>query len=400
MSWGREIFLLQCQNVEDAEAKGIRFAGIYESKYDIFHIDWISESNLLVYDYSREFKILYTESFNTINNAKFTENKFDYDKAVISSQALDPDISFQIYPMEKNTRNNRPILYYTNTIITNQFPRRVFILGYKRMYIGRHFEWKEHIQDFVNKKEWLSAFALFVSFAQGKNKTFAGLPIKSQERKDVIREYGAEVVSNYITAIRDENGPPELTTIIKVWKTVVLIVIDLLVSIENYEFLFRDIKRMFENFGIQDLFMDSLEAFIFRNRIREIPNEPFREVVKYYTEKDRISVLQYLMVNIEMRGIDIDYAINLCMEYNLLTALFYFCSHREVSQGGADFLTPIVRALTLCQKNMTDKNAENNELGIKFLWFVSMTINGKMFPSGSIPNDIWEDKVSAMFLMT
>jgi len=156
---------------------------------------------------------------------------------------------------------------------------------------------------------------------------------------------------------------------------------------------------MFENFGIQDLFMDSLETFIFRNRIKYVPNEPFREMVKYYTEKERISVLQYLMVNIEMRGIDIDYAINLCMEYNLLTALFYFCSHRENSQGGADFLTPIVRALTLCQKNITDKNAENNELGIKFLWFVSMTINGKMFPTGTIPNDIWEDKVRGVLVL-
>lgn len=93
-----------------------------------------------------------------------------------------------------------------------------------------------------------------------------------------------------------------------------------------------------------------------------------------------------------MKDMDIDYAMGLCMEYKLLTPLMFLCSHREDSEG-ADFLTPIAQALSVYKQSLEEKNPAAKEYGLKFLWFLDMAIQGKMFPSGEMPEDIWEEKV-------
>lgn len=101
-------------------------------------------------------------------------------------------------------------------------------------------------------------------------------------------------------------------------------------------------KKWFTDFGLKQTFFESLEPFILRNRIKAIPNDPFREVMNYYAELDKMDVLQYLVVNLSLKDIDFDYTITLCMERNLLTAMMYLCTHRE---NDPDFITPISRAL-------------------------------------------------------
>ena len=339
-------------------------------------------------------KVLCASKFNLPETG---EENFDYPSAVINAQLLDPDIAFQIYRNEKTSkfeiasgRHQRPILYYTNTIAADQISRSVYILGAKRMYMGRHFEWKEYIENLTSDAEWLHAFAVFVSISNGSNRMFAGLPNNPKERKTLLQKYGAELIMEYIKNMNKMEG--KLSPTNHMWKTIVLTVIDFLVSIENFTFLFNDVKKVLEKCGHHDLFLECLEPFILKNRIKYIPNEPFRDVVNYYSEKDKVNVLQYLMVNIEMHDLDLDFAISLCMDYNLLTALLYLCSHKDGSEG-PDFMTPIARALSLYQKSIEEDNSENQAYGMKFLWFVYMTIKGKMFPHGAIPEHIWEEKV-------
>lgn len=144
--------------------------------------------------------------------------------------------------------------------------------------------------------------------------------------------------------------------------------------------------------------MESLEPFILKNRIKCIPNEPFREVVDYYSEKGKVNVLQYLVLNIDLKGLDVEFAIQLCMDYNLLTALLYLCSCKQDS-GGPDFMTPIARALSLYRQSLGENQHENLEYGLKFLWFVHMTIRGKAFPQGAIPENIWAAKVTFSLIL-
>ena len=394
VSWGKELYLFQCQNVEEEDGKGIHFKGYYRSKHEISHLDWLSESSILTYDTNREFKVLSTGAFKAIEAYNNEDESFDYSQAIISSQLLDPDVGYQVYKtskMNSESRQKSPI-FYTNTIVASPMSHCVSVLGYKKLYFGRHSDWKEPIEAYVNDSDWLHALAFVASLVKGTNRRFAGLPIKTQERNDLLKQYGARLVNEYISSIYKTYGTHEGHRVNDIWKTVTLIVVDFLVSVGNFNFLFKDMKRKFEGLRLQNLFMESLEAFILRNRIKHIPNEPFRDIINFYSERDKVNVLQYLMINIQMHDIDLDFAISLCMEYNLLTALFYFCCHKTGAEG-PDFITPIARALSLYQKSLEEDHEENQEYGLKFLWFVHMTIKGKMFPYGAIPEEIWEEKV-------
>ena len=404
VGWGHEINLFQFVNVEE-NAKGIKHVGFYRSSAEICHVEWISEGSVLTYDYSKEFKVLLSGGFNPKQPEDKDRDNFDYSAAIINAQMFDTDISFQIYKNEKTSkfeaasgRHQRPILYFTNTIASNILARSMFAISSKKMYIGRHFEWREYIESLVENVEWLQALSLFTSLAKGTNKMFAGIPAKSHDRQLMLKEYGAELIKNYIMSTYKVEGGQRLNPGNNIWKTVTLTVVDFLVSIEHFTYLFQDVKAMFEKFGLQSLFMECLEPCILKNRIKYIPNEPFRDIVNYYSEKDKVSVLQYLMINLEMHDLDLDFAISLCMDYNLLTALLYLCSHKSGAEG-PDFMTPIARALSLYQKSIEEDHAENQEYGIKFLWFVNMTIKGRMFPHGAIPEHVWEEKVRDLIVL-
>lgn len=210
----------------------------------------------------------------------------------------------------------------------------------------------------------------------------------------MLQPFAAELIRDYVMSVYKLKGEPESASIL-IWKNVVLTTIDFLVSVENFGFLFIEMKKWFEDHKLVTLFLESLEAFILRNRVKYIPNEPFREVVNFYTEKKKVDVLQYLIINLSLEDMDIDFAISVCMEFNLLSALMYLCSHKE--NETPDFLSPIARALSLYRNSsyeaVGDKLVEAYSYGLKFLWFVSMTLKGKMWPFGVIPEDIWREKV-------
>ena len=396
--------MFQIQNVEE-QARGIKHIGVYHSEIELSHIEWISESHILLYNKAREFKLLYIHLLKTRSQLKKLSNQEETSSqrslndpnAVIDIKISDLNVAFHIYHdpgdhQEKMQQVQKPVLFYNNTIIGLPSIQKIYILGFDKLYVGRQLAWKEQLEILKNKAEWLTALSFCVSLYKGDNLWFANLPPQKAQRKKLLRQYSSELISDYITSITTLNGTPDPDEPNDIWKTTMLTVIDFLVSVDNFDFLFVEIKHLFEAWDMRGEFLEALESFILRNRIKFIPNEPFRDLVKHYTKKRKTEVLQYLIVNLSLDDIDIDYVITLCMEYNLLTALMYLCSHREGAEG-SDFLTPIARSLSTYQRSVEEKKSDSQELGYRFLWFVEMTLKGKMFPDGNISENIWKDKV-------
>ena len=396
ISWGANLDLFQFYNVEEEHSKGVKYAGTYQTEHEIQKMLFISENNILLYDTSREFKLACTYRFkpkSALNKPKTTPQL----ETIMTLPIFEPDVSFQIYHeiMDDNDdmkQIQKPILFYNNTIANFPHIRRVYIMGFNKVYIGKHVNWKEQLDFLKNRAEWLPALSTCVAFYKGENIWFAELPFDPTERKNQIRPYTSELIRDYITSISKVNGTPDPKGSNDIWQIAMLTAIDFLVSVENFEFLFVETKYLFEAWDMRDRFVEALEAFILRNRIKFIPNEPLRDVVKHYISKGKIDVLQYLIINLSLNDIDIDYVITICMEYNLLTALLYLCSHREGVEG-SDFLTPIARCLSTYQRAFEQNDPKASEYGYKFLWFLKMVLEGRMFPFGKIQEDIWPEKV-------
>jgi hypothetical protein len=190
---------------------------------------------------------------------------------------------------------------------------------------------------------------------------------------DLIKKYidqvGRNFQDNHVDGSRDE-----------MWETKLLTAIDFLVAAENFQYLFTDLKNLIRNFGINTLFLKSLEPFILKNKIKYIPNEPFREIVAYYRDQKKHKVLQQLIINMDINSIDTGYTISLCLEFNLYTALIYICTRSD-----RDFITPLVKMFAV-YKGKSEKNEQDaQQYGYKCLWYIRTTLQGIMFPDEIIP---------------
>jgi len=412
ISWGTTLDLFQFYNIEEEHSKGVRYVGTYQTENEIQHMEFISENNILLYDTTREFKLACTyrlkpksavlnKSNPVVPHAQTPDLKNP--ETIVTLPIFEPDVSFQIYHEIADDNDDmkqiqKPILFYNNTIKSFLSMRRIYILGFNKVYIGKHLNWKEQLDFLKSRAEWLPALSLCVSLYKGDNIWYADLPLDPNERKNCIRPYSSELIRDYITSISKVNGTPDPRGSNDIWQIAMLTAIDFLVSVENFEFLFVETKYLFEAWDMRDRFVEALEAFILRNRIKFIPNEPLRDLVKHYISKRKIDVLQYLIVNLSLNDIDMDYVITICMEYNLLTALLYLCSHREGVEG-SDFLTPIARCLSTYQRSLEQKDPNTSQFGYKFLWFLRMVLEGRMFPFGKIQDDIWPEKVKDVVIL-
>lgn len=63
------------------------------------------------------------------------------------------------------------------------------------------------------------------------------------------------------------------------WILPMLTIIDFLLIVENYDYLFKDIVKRFDKYCLQDLFLKNLEPFIVKNRIKRINKNYVKTII-------------------------------------------------------------------------------------------------------------------------
>jgi len=385
ISWGRDLNLYQVEDVDNSDEQAVKRVGYFYSQKKISHVEWFSENNIFIYDNTKELKVLHSGSLRSISSLN-SDAPFDYSHAIIDKQVVKFGLRGQQYHDKvRVNQESRPVFYYSNTIKGLRSLRRMFIMCEHQLIVGKHFEWSEYLNELSQKGEWLTALSLCIAFFKGSVKKFAGLPNNAEERKRLLQATSSSLAKAYIEANSNLNDTES-------WTTQILTTIDFLVSVENYKCLFVEVKAMFEKLKLKDIFLQSLEPFILKDKITSIPKEAFRDIIKFYLKQYKLDVIQYLILNLSMEHLNLDYTITICMEYSLLTALMYLCPQKGGAEG-PDFITPIAKAMSTYQRGFNFDQRSIKDHGIRFLWFVHMTINGRIFPSGMIAEDVWEKKV-------
>ena len=226
----------------------------------------------------------------------------------------------------------------------------------------------------MEKGEWMSSLYLCLELYKGNNKMFCDIPIDEKERKHKMKTVFNDIIKRYVEDLGDKLSDKKIDND-NFWETYIITTIDFLVTIENFDYLFTTIKNLFRKFKLNNAFLKCLEPFILKNKIKFISNEPFREIVTYYHEQDKLKVLQHLIINLDINSMDTGFIISLCLEHHLFAALIYICNRSD-----DDFITPLVKMFAVFKGKYDAKDKDWQDSGYKCLWYIKMTLNGIMFP--------------------
>jgi len=385
------LVLWRFENVSGS-AQGIKKVAYYISEVFIHHVEWFSRNTLWIFDERRDFKVLYSWKLRSCES----QNKapFEYSQAIMNSTNL-LNVDREIQDI-RNQSFNRPdqdestslgsVVYYNNTIIGSEIAKRIFIMGEKKMIVGKHFEWKEYIEDLLKKAEWLMAFSLCISFYRGLMRKFAEIPNDPEQRKARFKKLATRLVKSYINKMKDMNNLGENSE--EVWKTIMLTAIDFLVSMESYETLFGEICPLFYELGMKTLFLTSLEPFILANRVAKIPTEIFQQMINYYAVQDKAGFVQHMIMNLPIDQSNFEFILMYCIEMNYSKALLHLCfSNTEKIHVES---SPISQAMVIYDHHIETESLETPEKKLLFLRFLNIIITNNQEKAS------WEGQLKEM----
>ena len=425
--WGNKLQLLQVASITEEDGKGFRPCGYFyneppkknepekmneitysqnepvSTKNEIIYVGFVSKNLIAIVDGQKRTKILYSgylsPTDHEANELDSPEKEIDSKKksepdpkvksAELDVTLVDPDLIAQ------SIKDEEGIVYHTyqNSVFTIDTTRRVFLLARQSVYIGRLSNWKEHIEILLRKGEWLSALATCLEIYRGTNKMFADIPSDERECSKMMKPFFTEIISKYIHHVGSLHTTSSkdhlMTNPNEIWEMVILTAIDFLVCSENFTFLFDNIRNQLKFFGQLDNFISNLEPFILHNKITYIPNEPFKEIARFFSNKGKSEVLEHLILNLNIKSIDENLTITLCKEHNLITSLLYVCTHSKEP----DYITPCCKLIFIYQCKLREGAPDARKAGYQCLWFFRLIFQAKKFPKGTIEKKEWKSAI-------
>lgn len=119
-------------------------------------------------------------------------------------------------------------------------------------------------------------------------------------------------------------------------------------------FLFTTFRAVVKRYDKYSVFLSSLEQFILKNQIKQMPNDALKDVMQHLRATRKLQTLKQLIINLDISQLDAGYVIitttplpkviQLCVEFNLLIPLLYICPRVD-----EDYITPIVKMFAVHQ---------------------------------------------------
>jgi len=138
ISWANVIYMMPIPNVELFDNKeAFQIKGYYCADCDINFMGWLAPNLILIMDSRKNFKILYTGFFEKGKYEDSMKPSLN-SSSIMNCQQIDSEISFQTY---FNDSTDRVRSCFQNTILINDQTNSIYLLGYKKLYVGRLFKW-------------------------------------------------------------------------------------------------------------------------------------------------------------------------------------------------------------------------------------------------------------------
>ncbi|CAD8092633.1 unnamed protein product [Paramecium sonneborni] len=382
VSYGKEIEILK-MNYENKDGKFITNFEVvytYTLNEDIQFLTWMSDNILFLKNDRKKYSLVAISEIAD-NNVLVVQSQLSQD---VADQQIGDD---KIQSFQNTICQNHNQLYYIQ--IEENGHQKQNIVHYQLI------TWQDYIEQLTSNHKWTECMGLCLYLYLGKQLKFAGLPRNG--RQEFLRPYFNERLKQFV----------EISISHQTINALIPTIIEFMVTIESYEYLFREIKSLLQNHNLELQFYNCLEPFILKNNIKFIPDDSLKDIMIYLiNQKSKLNILKQLIINLDIKLLDPIIIQQLCIENNLFTLLIYisprvdedyktplfkmYAVFRQLSKGDQLSLERYFKSIQMEMTNnqqMIDK--EIQLLGYKCLWNLHMLLIGELFPQQKIPESQW-----------
>ena len=188
------------------------------------------------------------------------------------------------------------------------------------------------------------------------------------------------------------------------------VAIDFCLSIGRADVLFRDVYEAFAGADVSAALLEALEPFVLRGVLSALPPEIMKAAVAHGTSVGRLPVIERILLRLDLRALDVDAAVRLCLRARLFSALSHvlatglrdtalpidimLAAATDGSRGStATAETQLItrRRASSAADEAGDGNdtalppftvGERDALGSKLLLYLAFCLTGRHFPHG------------------
>nr|ODN92968.1 hypothetical protein L204_05147 [Cryptococcus depauperatus CBS 7855] len=270
----------------------------------------------------------------------------------------------------------------------------------KNLQVGTLLHWSDRILSQVHRGDFLQAISVALSYysdtAQGNT---IGLPPNILERQQVIANKIKELMKASLewafsperlvddTHFSMDGRGVDLTSL---FEGLASSCIEACSSIEDLDFLFEKAYDYYLQAGIQGLFLNTLEPFIFSGKIKEVPPTIIKALIILHDEKGELDIAESVIWHVDPISLDINQAITFCEANSLWDAMIHV-----YTRAMRDYVAPIVKLLGVVrsiQQNrlhrpflVGDEKDETEEMApnaYKLYSYIEAVLSGFSYPSG------------------
>ncbi len=238
-------------------------------------------------------------------------------------------------------------------------------------------KWRDYFDSEFELNDIKIVLGSFLQVYKGEYSFFNDFIFDQFRRETIMNSY----LSDKLTVIFDRNFTLVEDNINHVVET--------LIAVDNYDFLFNYLKKEFIKRGKEDVFDATIEYFIEHNRIHRMPNQQILDLSARLLQKNKAHLITSFILNLDLYNEKIDNLRTFCLSNELYVAAIFL--YMSTNPPAINELIATLLQKTQSENSIRDNNRPQSEphqsiianemtnAGVILIWFVYKFVKGQLF---------------------
>jgi hypothetical protein len=274
--------------------------------------------------------------------------------------------------------NIRPVEEFSGDYLDRQIKRlenqkKIFVLSDGKMYAGSVQSYKTVIMNLAENDQWKNALDLTKKIYLGEFEYLGDIPASKEMRKSILVPFAKELVIRFVRDVYSaQKKSGEIDKILM--GNVVGVAVDVLLTLEGGDVLFREFKEAIVPLGLEDELYSQVEPYIIAGKIGGVPKMEVGKLCRFYAQRDKSAVAKALLLSLPLEEYDFTFLVTTCVENGLLLPLITVCT----IPPHQDYLMPAIKIYKeFSDAKLTYDQINESKYGQLCLWYIRMILRGQ-----------------------